>query len=93
MAVRFDWEQGHVFHVVSHFWLKKSRMPDDRYKRPATEFLTAGLRLSPESAARVVAESGVVTKDLNFAMIQSAATATELVAHLCVQAKRAAENN
>jgi hypothetical protein len=92
VAVRFDWERGHVYHVVSHFWLKRSRMPDERYKRPVAEFLTAGLRLSDESAARVIDDAQVLTKDLNFAMIQSAAMATELVAHLCVQSRRAYAN-
>lgn len=90
VAVRFDWGRGRVFHVISHFWLKASRVPGERHRGPCTEFLQAGMRLSDEGIAKVLREAEVDAGDLNFAMIQSAATSTELIAQLCVHAKRAA---
>lgn len=88
IAVRFDWEAGHVLHVISHFWLKRSRVPDERYRGPCTEFLKAGMRLSDAGIEKVLKESKVQVNDLNFAMIQSAATATELIAQTCVHSQR-----
>jgi hypothetical protein len=89
VAVRFDWGAGHVFHVISHFWLKRSRAPGQRYQGPCTDFLRGGMRLSEEGIAQVLAEARLEPEDLNFACIQSAATSTELIAQLCIQAKRA----
>jgi hypothetical protein len=89
VSVRFDWGAGHVFHVISHFWLKRSRVPDQRYRGPCTEFLQRGMRLSEEGIAKVLSAVKVEPEDLTFAAIQSAATSTELVAQLCTHAKRA----
>jgi hypothetical protein len=87
VAVRFDWGLGHVFHVISHFWHQRSRTPTERYRGPCTDFLKAGMRLSDEGIERVLRDAKVAPEAVNFAMIQSAATATELVAQLCVRAK------
>ncbi len=89
VAVRFDWEQGQVFHVISHFWLKESRVPRERYRSPCTDFLRLGLRLSEGGIDRVLKEAQVGPEDLTFAEIQSAATSTELIAQLCIRAKHA----
>jgi hypothetical protein len=89
VAVRFDWEAGHVFHVISHFWLKQSRVPHERYRRPCTEFLKAGMRLSDEGIERVLKQAKARPEDMTFAAIQSAATSTELIAQLCIHCRRA----
>ncbi|MGK7904377.1 MAG: hypothetical protein AB4352_23780 [Hormoscilla sp.] len=78
VAVRFDWGTGHVFHVISHFWAKRSQTPTVRHQQPCTDFLTAGMRLSDRGIEKVLQETGI--------QLQSAATATELVAQLCVGA-------
>jgi hypothetical protein len=88
VAVRFGWERGNVFHVISHFWAKHSRMPTSRHQGPCTDFLKAGMRLTDEGIARVLREAGVEPDSVNFAMLQSASTATELVAQICVLACR-----
>jgi hypothetical protein len=89
VAVRFDWERGHVYHVISHFWLKQSRVPHERYRRSGTEFLKVGMRLSDEGIARAVKQAGVQPEELTFAALQSAATSTELIAQLCIHSRRA----
>ncbi len=86
VAVRFDWGAGHVFHVISHFWAKRSETPTVRHKGLCTDFLKAGMKLSDEGIEKVVQQAGIEPESVNFAMLQSAATATELVAQLCVQA-------
>jgi hypothetical protein len=88
VAVRFDWEQGQVYHVISHFWLKQSRVPHARYQRPCTEFLQVGMRLSEDGIARVLKQARVKAEELTFAAIQSAATSTELIAQLCIRCHR-----
>lgn len=86
VAVSFDWGKGHVFHVISHFWCKRTRALTTRHQAPCTDFLEAGMKLSQEGIEKVLRESNIKANTLNFAEIQSAATATELIAQLCVKA-------
>jgi hypothetical protein len=86
VAASFDWAAGHVFHVISHFWLKRSRTPHTRYAGPCEDFLRVGMRLSEDGIQTAIRKAKVDASKINFAMIQSAATATELVAQLCVRA-------
>ncbi len=86
VAVRFGWGRGHVFHVISHFWHRRSRTPSERYAGPGAEFLRAGMRLSDDGIDQVLRQAKAQPDTVNFAQLQSAATATELVAQLCVRA-------
>lgn len=86
VAVSFDWGSGHVFHVISHFWLKQTRVLDDRYQRPCTDFLRTAMRLSEAGIAAALKEAKVKPEEVNLASIQSAVTSVELVAGLCVRA-------
>ena len=86
VAVSFDWGKGHVFHVISHFWCKRTRVLTPRHKARCTDFLEAGMKLSQEGIEKVLRDSDIKANALNFAQIQSAATATELIAQLCVKA-------
>jgi hypothetical protein len=92
VAVSFDWGAGHVFHVISHFWLKETRAPDDRYRRPCTEFLRTAMRLSEAGIEAALKEAKVKPEEVNLASVQSAVTSAELVAGLCVQAVRRPRN-
>jgi hypothetical protein len=88
VAVRFPWGAGWVYHVISHFWLRRTRTPQGRYQGPGSDFLRDGLRLSEAGIASVL---GKVAPDaFNFATVQSAATSTELIAQLCVRAGKVA---
>jgi hypothetical protein len=86
VAVSFDWGRGGVFHVISHFWHRRTRTPTERYRGPGTEFLQAGMRLSGAGIEKVLREARVAATTVNFGALQSAATATELVAQLCARA-------
>ena len=86
VAVSFNWGRGYVFHVISHFWCKRSRTPTYRHQQPCTEFLKAGMKLSDRGIEKVLQQAKIQPETLNFAQIQSAATATELVAQLCIKA-------
>lgn len=90
VAARFDWGAGHVFHVISHFWLKKTRQADARHSGSAADFMRVGMRLSDARIAEVFAAAKVrpdrVPERLNFASLQSAVTSTELIARLCIDA-------
>lgn len=88
VAVDFPWERGRVFHVLSHFWHKRSRTPAERYRGPCVDFLSNGLKLSEASIEKVFAQAKISKDAVNFAELQSASTATELVVQLCVRAKR-----
>jgi hypothetical protein len=89
VAVSFDWGKGHVFHVISHFWCKRSRTPTQRHQGPCTDFLKAGMKLSDDSIDKVLAIAQITSDTLNFAQLQSAVTSTELIAQLCIRAARA----
>ncbi len=86
VAVSFDWGKGHVFHVISHFWCKRSRALTPRHQNDCTDFLEAGMKLSEDGIKKVLNKGRIQANTLNFAQIQSAATATELIAQLCVKA-------
>ncbi|MGB0930955.1 MAG: hypothetical protein ACPGVB_09275 [Chitinophagales bacterium] len=88
VAVRFDWEAGHVFHAIGHFWAKNSHTPTVRHTGPSRDFLKAGMKLSVDGIARVASRAKFDLDEVNFANVQSAATATELVAQLCVLATK-----
>lgn len=88
VAVSFDWGKGHIFHVISHFWCKRSRTPTQRHQGPCTDFLRAGMKLSDESIDKVLKAARIQPDTLNFAQLQSAATSTELIAQLCIRAAR-----
>jgi hypothetical protein len=90
VAVRFDWGRGKVFHMASHFWCRQSRTPTDRHCGPASDFLRSGMGLCDEAIDEIFDEAGIAPEMLNFAMIQSAATTTELVARLCGEALQGA---
>jgi hypothetical protein len=89
VAVRFDWGRGHVFHVISHFWAKTSATPTLRHQGPGVDFLRAGMRLSDEGIEKVLRQAKAAPDAVNFATLQSAVTATELVAQLCVRGVQA----
>ena len=77
VSARFDWGNGHVYHIISHLWLKRTRTPSQsRYAEPCTSFLRDGMRLSEESIAKVLTRARVQADDFNFATLQSAATST-----------------
>lgn len=86
VAVSFDWEKGHVFHVISHFWSKRSRALTKRHQGVCTDFMEAGMRLTDDGINTVLSKTNIKPDTLNFAQLQSAATATELVVQLCVDA-------
>ncbi|NTW21800.1 MAG: hypothetical protein HGA42_20495, partial [Nostocales cyanobacterium W4_Combined_metabat2_030] len=86
VAVRFDWGRGHVFHVISHFWAKRSQTPTLRHTGPAVDFLTAGMHLSDQGIEQVFRDTNIKPDAVNFAQLQSAVTSTELVAQLSVRA-------
>lgn len=89
VAVRFAWGRGEVFHVISHFWAKTTATPTVRHQGGAEDFLRAGMRLSENGIAEVTAKAKAPEGAVNFASLQSAVTATELVAQLCARAAAA----
>lgn len=86
VATRFDWGAGHVFHVISHFWLKKTRQADARHQGSAADFLRVGMRLDDDRVAQVFDAVGFGPDVIDFAAAQSAVTSTELIVRLCVDA-------
>ncbi|NEO57051.1 MAG: hypothetical protein F6K54_30675 [Okeania sp. SIO3B5] len=57
-----------------------------RHEGICTDFMEAGMRLTDDGIKRVLSETNIKPDSLNFAQLQSAATATELVVQLCVGA-------
>jgi hypothetical protein len=90
VAVAFGWGRGRVFHVISHFWAKTTATPTPRHQGTAEDFLRAGMRLSEAGIADVLTNAGKDAETVNFAALQSAVTATELVAQLCARSAAAA---
>jgi len=66
------------------FGRKNSHTPTVRHTEPSRDFLKAGMKLSVNGIAQVASRVKFDLDEVNFANVQSAATATELVAQLCV---------
>ena len=77
--------------MISHFWAKRSQTPTSRHRQPCTDFLTTGMRLSDEGVEKVLSQVKIQPDTINFGQLQSAATATELIAQLCVGAVKSAK--
>lgn len=87
VSARFAWGAGNVYHVISHLWLKRTRVPQARhYQKTGGDFLRAGMRLNDDSIAKVLEQAGVDGDSFDFATLQSAVTTTELTAQLCIEA-------
>lgn len=82
VAVSFPWGDGDVFHVVSHFRVKRTRHHGRRHGEPGVAFLREGLRLPEPAIAELFARFGVAPDALDFATLQSTATSVELCARL-----------
>ncbi|MEW6282311.1 MAG: hypothetical protein AB1758_27135 [Candidatus Eremiobacterota bacterium] len=88
VAARFPHGAGTVFHAIGHFWAKKSGTPTATHDGPAEDFLRRGMRLSEDGVGKVLRDGGEEVAQVNFARLQSAVTATELVAQLGVRSLR-----
>lgn len=86
VAVRFPWGAGEVFHIISHFYLKRTRLAHAKHQSCATDFLREGMKLSEEGIEHVLKTAKLKPDSINFATLQSAATSAELVARLCIDA-------
>ncbi|WP_088243861.1 hypothetical protein [Calothrix rhizosoleniae] len=69
VAVRFNWGKGHVFHVISHFWAKRSDTPTVRHQKHCTEFLRSGMKLTDEGIETVLQQARVNDDKINFAQL------------------------
>lgn len=79
---------GRVFHAVSHFYPKQTRLVTELHKKPAAQFLQDGLGLEKDEIAQLVKLS-CYASDITFAELQTVVTAMELVSRWTVMAKRA----
>ncbi|MCB9613292.1 MAG: hypothetical protein H6722_12650 [Sandaracinus sp.] len=82
VAVSFPWGDGDVFHVVSHFRVKRTRQHGRRHAERGTAFLREGLRLPESTIAELFATHRLEPDALDFATMQSTATSVELCARL-----------
>ena len=87
VSVRFEWGSGHVYHVISHLWLKRTSRPARAcFAEACARCVREGRRRSEESIYRLLSKWSGAAEEINFATLQSAATSTELVAQLCIEA-------
>lgn len=82
VAVSFPWGDGDVFHVVSHFRVKRTRRHARRHAEPGEAFLRDGLRLPEATITELLTRHGVAPGAIDFATMQSTATSAELCARL-----------
>lgn len=82
VAVSFPWGKGSVFHVVSHFYCRRSQVVSKLHSTSSENYMKLGMKLSDESLKKLQPK----TQGINFAQMQTAATSTELVAQLIARA-------
>lgn len=84
VAVSFPWGAGSVFHVISHFWCKRSRHEVAKHKSDAVDFLREGMKISEEGIEALKKAHPELSK-MTFGALQTAATSTELIAQLAAR--------
>lgn len=80
VAVSFDWGHGRVHHLLSHFWMKRSRdSASVKHQETCEVFLREGMDFSEQEIAGLLRTAKLEASDVSFAQLQTAVTSTELV--------------
>lgn len=81
IAVLFAWGEGEVFHMVSHYYLQRTELRDERKRQPAAAWAASkGLSMSDATAREV--------EDMSFGDIEAAASSSAWMARVIADKKR-----
>jgi len=81
VAVVFEYGKGEVFHMISHYYLQRAELRNDRHAQTAESYaMSKGVNFSPGMANSVA--------DIKLAEVEAAATSSRLIANILADKKR-----
>ena len=81
VAVVFEYGKGEVFHMISHYYLQRAELRNDRHAQTAESYaMSKGVNFSPGMANAVA--------DIKLAEVEAAATSSRLIANILADKKR-----
>jgi len=81
VAVVFEYGKGEVFHMISHYYLQRAELRNDRHTQTAESYaMSKGVNFSPGMANAVA--------DIKLGEVEAAATSSRLIANILADKKR-----
>ena len=81
VAVVFEYGKGEVFHMISHYYLQRAELRNDRHAQTAESYaMSKGVNFSPGMANAVA--------DIKLGEVEAAATSSRLIANILADKKR-----
>ena len=81
VAVVFPYGKGEVFHMISHYYLQRTELRNDRHQQTAASYAT-------EKGVPVDSEMAAIMSNLNLGDVESAESSTRLFANIVADKKR-----
>ena len=80
VAVVFEYGKGEVFHMISHYYLQRAELRNDRHAQTAESYaMSKGVNFSPGMANAVA--------DIKLGEVEAAATSSRLIANILADKK------
>ncbi len=80
VAVVFEFGHGKVFHMISHYYLQRTELRNERHQQPAARYAASkGVSVSPKFAASA--------QDLTLGEVEGATTSARLLANIAAEKK------
>ena len=86
VIISFEWGKGIVYHMISHFYLQRSETRTQKQASKASDY--ANFQNVSAKNISVIEEMEQCTPNLNYGVVQSAATSSEFVSRALVKQKR-----
>jgi hypothetical protein len=80
VAVVFPYGKGEVFHMISHYYLQRTELRNDRHQQTAASYAT-------EKGVPVDSEMAAIMSNLNLGDVESAESSTRLFANIVADKK------
>ena len=86
VIISFEWGKGIVYHMISHFYLQRSETRTQKQATGASEY--AKYQNVSAKTVTMFEEMEQATPNLNYGVVQSAATSSEFVSRALVKQKK-----
>ncbi len=82
VLIKFEYGQGVVYHMISHFYLQRTETKNAKQTAAATDYLKS------KGGSKVAEEIGDDAKELNYGEMQSANTSAEFIMRAIIKQKK-----
>ncbi len=82
VLIKFEYGQGVVYHMISHFYLQRTETKNAKQTTAATDYLKS------KGGSKVAEEIGDDAKELNYGEMQSANTSAEFIMRAIIKQKK-----